>query len=120
MAYPCRWQCSDPLQGTVALSVDPNGRRESVTITNVAAGPIDLYGYVLKSAPQSYHFAPGSILPPGRSMRIQVVGDPADDTALEKRWGFERPILRDSGDVVKLLTYTDISLACTAWGDRAC
>jgi endonuclease YncB( thermonuclease family) len=120
MAYPCRWQCSDPLQGAVALSVDPNGRRESVTITNIAAGPIDLDGYVLKSAPQSYHFAPGSVLPPGGSMRIQVVGDPGDDTALEKRWGFERPILRDSGDVVKLLTYTDISLACTAWGDRAC
>jgi endonuclease YncB( thermonuclease family) len=120
MAYPCRWQCSDPLQGAVALSVDPNGRRESVTVTNVSAGPIDLDGYLLKSAPQSYHFAPGSVLPPGGSMRIQVVGDPANDTAVEKRWGFDRPILRDRGDVVALLTYTDIRLACTAWGDRAC
>ena len=39
MVYPCRDQCSDPLQGAVALSADPNGRRESVTITNVSAGP---------------------------------------------------------------------------------
>jgi endonuclease YncB( thermonuclease family) len=120
MAYPCRWLCSDPLQGAVALSVDPNGRRESVTVANVSAGPIDLDGYVLKSEPQSYHFAPGSVLAPGGSMRIQVVGDPANDTATDKRWGFAKPILRDAGDVVKLLTYTDITLACTAWGDRSC
>jgi endonuclease YncB( thermonuclease family) len=120
MAYPCRWLCSDPLQGAVALSVDPNGRRESVTVANVSAGPIDLDGYVLKSEPQSYHFAPGSVLAPGAAMRIQVVGDPANDTATDKRWGFAKPILRDAGDVVKLLTYTDITLACTAWGDKSC
>ncbi|HTE64084.1 MAG TPA: lamin tail domain-containing protein [Solirubrobacteraceae bacterium] len=118
--FPCRWQCSDPLQGAVALSVDPNGRRESVTLTNVAAGPIDLDGYVLKSEPKSYHFAPGSVLPPGGSMRVQVVGDPAGDTALEKGWGLEQPILRDAGDLVKLLTYTDLTLACAAWGDKTC
>jgi endonuclease YncB( thermonuclease family) len=120
MTYPCRTLCSDPLQGAVALSVDPNGRRESVTITNVTPGPIDLDGYVLKSEPQSYHFAPGSVLAPGGSMRIQVVGDSANDTATDKRWGFAKPILRDAGDVVKLLTYTDITLACTAWGDKSC
>jgi endonuclease YncB( thermonuclease family) len=120
MAYPCRWQCSDPLQGAVALSVDPNGRRESVTITNVSAGPIDLDGHLLKSEPQSYHFAPGSVLPPGGSMRVQVVGDPADDTPLEKRWGLAKPILRDAGDRVKLSSYADITLACAAWGDKSC
>ena len=120
MVYPCRWQCADALQGAVALSATPNGRRESVTVTNVAAGPIDLDGHVLRSPPQSYHFGPGSVLAPGASMRIQVVGDPADDTALQKRWGYAKPILRDAGDVVKLSTYTDITLACAAWGDKSC
>ena len=43
-----------------------------------------------------------------------------DDTALDKHWGFAKPILRDAGDVVALRTYTDITLACTAWGDRSC
>jgi len=120
MVFPCRWQCADALQGAVALSVSPTGRRESVTITNVTAGPIDLGDHLLRSPPQSYHFSPGSVLAPGASLRIQVVGDPADDTAVEKRWGHDRPILRDAGDVVKLSSYTDITVACTAWGDRSC
>jgi endonuclease YncB( thermonuclease family) len=120
MVYPCRTQCSDPLQSAVVVSADPNGRRESVTITNVAAGPIDLDGHVLKSPPQSYHFGPGSVLPPGGSLRIQVVGDTADDTALDRRWGLAKPILRDAGDLVKLSSYTDITVACTAWGDKSC
>jgi endonuclease YncB( thermonuclease family) len=120
MVYPCRTACSDPLQGAVALSADPNGRRESVTITNLTPGPIDLDGHVLKSPPQSYHFGPGSVLPAGGSMRIQVVGDTANDTPLDKRWGFAKPILRDAGDLVKLSSYTDITVACTAWGDKSC
>jgi endonuclease YncB( thermonuclease family) len=120
MVYPCRTNCSDPLQGAVALGANPNGRRESVTIANVTAAPIDLDGHVLKSPPQSYHFGPGSVLAPGASMRIQIVGDPGTDTALEKRWGFAKPILRDTGDLVKLSSYTDITVACTAWGDKSC
>ena len=120
MVWPCRWQCSDPLQGAVSISADPNGRRESVTLTNVSAAPIDLDAHVLKSEPQSYHFGPGSVIPAGGSMRIQVVGSPENDTALDKRWGHARPILRDAGDVVRLSSYTDITVACTAWGDRAC
>jgi lamin tail-like protein len=120
MVYPCRVACSDPLQGAVGISANPTGRRESVTLTNLSAGPVDLDGHVLKSAPQSYHFGPGSVLPPGGSMRIQVVGDTGADTALEKRWGFAKPILRDAGDVVALLSYTDLTIACSAWGDQSC
>ncbi len=120
MVYPCRVACSDPLQGAVGISASPTGRRESVRLTNLTAGPVDLDGHVLKSAPQSYHFGPGSVLPPGGSLRIQVVGDPGADTALDKRWGFAKPILRDAGDVAALLTYTDVTIACTAWGDKSC
>jgi endonuclease YncB( thermonuclease family) len=120
MVYPCRFECTDPLQGAVGITANPTGRRESVTLTNLTAGPVDLDGHVLKSAPQSYHFGPGSVLPPGGSMRIQVVGDRGADKALDKRWGFAKPILRDAGDMVALQSYTDIRIACTAWGDRSC
>jgi endonuclease YncB( thermonuclease family) len=120
MIYPCRFTCTDPLQGAITIGAEPDGQRESVTLTNVSAGPVDLDGYVLKSAPQSYHFAPGSVIQPGGSLVVRVIGDPDQDTATVKRWGFARTILRNAGDVVELRTYTDIRLACAAWGDRSC
>jgi hypothetical protein len=120
MVYPCRLLCSDPLQGAVAVAADPKGRREAVVISNLTAGEIDLDRHILKSAPQSYHFGPGSVIPPGGSMRIQVTGQPEEDEPLARSWGFAKPILRDAGDVVKLVSYTDITLACTAWGDKRC
>jgi endonuclease YncB( thermonuclease family) len=120
MVYPCRYACTDPLLGAVGISANPDGRRESVTLTNLTGSPVDLDGHVLKSAPQSYHFGPGTVIPAGGSLRVQVVGDPEDDTALDKRWGFAKPILRDAVDKAALLSYTDISIACTAWGDQSC
>jgi endonuclease YncB( thermonuclease family) len=120
MVYPCRDACSDPAQGAVSVTADPEGRRESITLSNLTAGPLDLDGYVVKSPPYSYALEQGTVLPAGGSLRIEVGGDPADDTALERHWGFARPILRDAGDVARLATYTDITLACTAWGDEGC
>jgi endonuclease YncB( thermonuclease family) len=120
MIYPCGSGCTDPAQGTVALSADPAVRRESVTISNLTAGDVDLEGYVLKSPPYSYHLGPGSILPAGETMKILVSGAPEDDDRLLKHWGFARPILRNAGDLVRLSTYSDLTLACTAWGDKTC
>jgi hypothetical protein len=120
MVYPCTVACSDPLQGAVAITADAAVRRESVTLSNLTAGPIDLGGYVLKSTPHSYHLGAGSVLRPGESMRILVGGAPEDDKPLLKHWGIAKPILRDAGDVVRLSTYSDITLACTVWGDRSC
>jgi endonuclease YncB( thermonuclease family) len=120
MLYPCAEACSDPLEGAVGVEADPRGRREFVAVRNLSAGPIELDGYVLKSAPQSYHFGPGSVIGAGEAMRIQVTGQTEDDSRLLRSWGFAKPILRDAGDVVRLATYTDITLACTAWGDKSC
>jgi endonuclease YncB( thermonuclease family) len=120
MVYPCRGVCSDPAEGSVALSADARGRRESITVANVTAGPLDLDGYLLKSPPYSYALEQGTVIPPGGALRIDIGGDPADDEPLERHWGFARPILRNAGDVARLATYTDITLACTAWGDRSC
>jgi endonuclease YncB( thermonuclease family) len=120
MVYPCRATCTDAAQGAVALSVEPRRRRESIALTNVTAAPLDLDGYVLKSPPYSYPLESGAILPPGGVLRIEVSGAPEDDTPLERHWGFARPILGNGGDVVRLSTYTDIAIACTAWGDKSC
>lgn len=118
--FPCRVSCTDPLQGAVSVAVDPSGRDESIVIANVAAGPIDLYGYVLKYRGLSYAFPPGSAIPPGGALRVVTTADPSDDTPLVKGWGAVAPILRDAGGSVRLLTYTDIPLGCAAWGDGAC
>jgi endonuclease YncB( thermonuclease family) len=120
MVYPCTVACGDPLVGAVAVSADPAVLRESVTLTNVTSGPLDLDGYVLKSPPYGYHFGTASVLQPGESMRVLVSGAPEDDEPLLKHWGFARPILRNGGDVVRLSTYSDITVACTAWGDKTC
>jgi hypothetical protein len=118
--FPCRVSCTDPLQGKVSLAVDPYGRDESISLTNVTPAPLDLYGYVLKQRGLSYHFPPAATIPAGATMRIATVADPDDDTALAKGWGAAGPILRDAGGSVRLLTYTDIPLACAAWGAGAC
>jgi endonuclease YncB( thermonuclease family) len=120
MVYPCTVACGDQLQGAVAITADAAVRRESVTLANLTAGPIDLGGYVLKSPPYSYHLGAGSVIAPGESMRILVGGAPEDDEPLLKHWGIAKPILRNAGDVVRLSTYSDITLACTVWGDRSC
>jgi len=120
MLYPCRIGCYDPAQGTVAVSADPLGRRESVTLTNLTAGAVDLEGYVLKRPPYSYHLGAGAVLPASGSIRVAVRGARENDTALVKHWGLARSILRAAGDAVRLSTYTDLTLACTAWGDRSC
>jgi hypothetical protein len=120
MVYPCRGVCVDPLEGAVELTADPFGRDESITLANVSGGPIDLDGYVVKSPPYSYALDGGAVIPPGESLRIEVRGDPADDTPLERHWGFARPIMRNDGDVARLATYTNITLDCSAWGDKVC
>jgi endonuclease YncB( thermonuclease family) len=120
MLYPCHGTCTDVAQGAVAVSAEPRRRRESITLANLTAAPLDLEGYVLKSPPYSYPLESGAVLPAGGSLRIEVAGAPEEDTALERHWGLASPILRNGGDVVRLSTYTDITIACTAWGDKSC
>jgi hypothetical protein len=53
-------------------------------------------------------------------MRVYTKGDPSQDTRFEKHWGMTGEILNNGGDSVSLLTYTDVGIACTAWGSRSC
>jgi endonuclease YncB( thermonuclease family) len=119
MIYPCRINCADPFQGQISIDVNPK-KDEIITLRNNATSPIDLENYSLKSKPYSYAFPQGSILQPGETMRISTQGDPADDTQFDKFWGMTSQILNNGGDSVVLLSYTDVRLACTAWGSKSC
>jgi endonuclease YncB( thermonuclease family) len=120
MIYPCRTACSDPLEGLLAVTADPTGERESIAVSNLTGGPVSLDGYLLKRRPYSYHFGPDAVVPPGESLRVMIQGDREDDTPLRKHWGLERQLLHDDGDQVLLNTYTDLVVACAAWGGRSC
>jgi hypothetical protein len=119
MIYPCRVSCTDPAQGQITMEANPRVP-EVVLVKNNATWPIDLENYELKTTPYSYAFPPGSVLNPGESMRVFTQGDPDEDTQFEKHWGMTGQILTNTGGSVSVVTYTDLTLACTAWGSKSC
>jgi hypothetical protein len=120
MMYPCRFRCTDALQGKVRLSAQPRGQSESVSIRNVSASSVDIDGYVLALPFHQYDFLGNATIGPGETMIVDVQGDPRNDTRLHKYYGFNRTMLADGGDVVRLQTYNDIVVGCTAWGRGRC
>ena len=60
------------------------------------------------------------MLQPGETMRVFTMGNPAEDTRFDKHWGMTAGILRNRGDRVSIVSYTDVTLACAAWGSRSC
>jgi endonuclease YncB( thermonuclease family) len=119
MTYPCVRACADPYAGALEVDAKPTGR-EWVTVRNVAGYAVDLDGYQLSSPPYGYAFPRSSVLQPGEAMRIYVVGDPAEDTPLEKYWGEVGPILNNGGDTVRLTSLRGIELDCYAYGSGVC
>jgi endonuclease YncB( thermonuclease family) len=120
MQYPCRENCSDQYAGAVKVTAQPKGRDEHVTVRNVAAFAVDLDGYRLQSPPYTYAFPRDSVLQPGEEMEIEVLGDPAEDSRLQKHWGEVGPILNNNGDRVKLTSFREIVLDCYAYGSASC
>jgi endonuclease YncB( thermonuclease family) len=119
MQYPCRENCTDQYAGAVRVSAKFRGR-EHVTVRNVAAFALDLEGYRLQSPPYSYAFRRDSVLQPGEEMTIDVLGDPAEDTRLEKHWGEVGPILNNGGDKIRLMSFREIVLDCYSYGTGSC
>jgi endonuclease YncB( thermonuclease family) len=120
MQYPCRYHCSDPLKGKVSIDAHYKPSKEYVTFRNTSGEPMDLEGYRVLSRPHSYVFGPDSVVQPGEQMRVDVRGDPADNTRLRKGWDLPAPILSSAGDKVALVTLSYIQVACTAWGSKSC
>ena len=57
---------------------------------------------------------------PGEEMTIDVLGDPAEDTRLEKHWGETGPILNNGGDRVRVSSFRGVLLDCYAYGSGSC
>jgi endonuclease YncB( thermonuclease family) len=119
MQYPCREACTDQYAGAVKVTAKPQGR-EHVTVRNVASFAIDLDGYRLQSPPYTYAFPRDSVLQPGEAMEIEVLGDPAEDSRLQKHWGEVGPILNNGGDRVKLTSFREVVLDCYSFGNASC
>jgi endonuclease YncB( thermonuclease family) len=120
MVYPCRYQCSDPLMGAIKLGANPIGHDEYVTVRNVSGNPADLEGYILDLPYHEYEFGSNSTLAPGETLRMDIQGNPDNNTRLRRFYGFNGPMLTDSGQMVRLQTYNDIEIACDAWGNFNC
>jgi endonuclease YncB( thermonuclease family) len=119
MAYPCAYQCTDPLKKAVRVAVHPTGR-EYTTVRNLTGKAINLESYRLATGAYGYAFPSGTILQPGDILRVDVKGDPAEDQPLHKYWGLDGFILPNGGGSVRVSTYDDIVLACRAWGSGSC
>ncbi len=119
MMYPCRYSCSDPARGKIAVTARRSAP-EKVYARNVSGSRVDLEGYVVESYPYVYSFGPRTFLAPGEKLNLVVIGSSARDTRLVKHWGKKRYILNDSGDEVLLRTETNIRIGCSAWGSAAC
>jgi endonuclease YncB( thermonuclease family) len=120
MTYPCRVACTDPYEHSVALSANPRGNDESITLRNVGQSGVDLDGYRLENPPYKYVFGTNASLAPGEVMTLEVEGSPAGDTRLVKHWGKSKRILDDNGDVVRLESFRGITLDCLAYGNAHC
>jgi endonuclease YncB( thermonuclease family) len=118
MIYPCLVNCVDPNQGAVRLTASPGGH-EYVLVTNISTHDVDLYGYELRF-PGGYAFPHGTVLAPGQSVQVSISGSPSTDSARVVHVGHSGPYMADSGGSVELTTFSEIRLACDAWGRGHC
>lgn len=119
MVYPCVVSCSDPGAGAIRLQAQTRAP-QYVRLQNVSGHAVDLYGYILLKQGRPYDFGPNSVLQPGETMQVDVEGDASQDTQFERHWGMDHPILSRRGDAVRLETFDEITIACSAWGDSNC
>jgi endonuclease YncB( thermonuclease family) len=100
---------------------NPNG--EWVKVRNLdPSKPLTLDGWWLRdSALRRYAFPAGTILQPGDTLRIDVVGDPAEDQPLRKSWSpDDRSVLYNGGGSARVSTFDFIVVGCDAWGTGSC
>ena len=127
--YPClKVRCTDRNQDNLRVKRvvwNPPGTdrvsQERITIavprsTNVRA--VRLEGYLLEKYPYSYAFGAGDVVRKGKPLTL-IVGS-GTDTVRRKYWGFDRTILKNTGDTAKIRTFDNIVLHCKDWGNASC
>jgi endonuclease YncB( thermonuclease family) len=125
MIYPCAVACTDALAGRVQLVVHPT-MPESIDITNVSSGDVDLDRHVVAlhtrsgASILSYPFLAPTVLMPGQTLQLLTAGAPPDDQPLVRHIPGNGALLADSGNAVSLETYDDALVTCAAWGIGHC
>ena len=125
MIYPCLLNCTDALQDRVQVRVRPQAP-EAVSVSNLSEEPFSLEGYQLKlHHPErreifvtAYTFGRDPVLQPGDTLDLLLEQRP--DGPLERQWPIGPFALRDREGAVSLRTFTDIVVACDAWGGGRC
>jgi endonuclease YncB( thermonuclease family) len=119
--YPCRFACADPARKQVRMSVHYFHADEYLLFNNAGTTPLDLDGQVVKTTTSRiYDFGPGSVLAPSETLRLDVAGNPGEDSRLHRHWHLAPPILEDRGAFVVLRTFSDLLTACQDWGAASC
>ncbi len=119
MIYPCRGsRCTDPLRGVVGIEAHPRGA-EYVKLVNQGAQPVGLLGYRLRYRHRTYALGGDAVLAPGGELRVEI-GDPTGRPPGRRWWDLVTPALRNAGGAVRLETFDDIPVGCSAWGDGSC
>ncbi len=105
MQYPCLVECANPLPGALSLTPIAGGTKERVLVRNASGAPVDLYGYALDVPGGMIPFKRGTVLQPG-ALRIVDVPD------LHR--------MPDAGGYVQVVTFSNVQVACSAWGRGRC
>lgn len=127
--YPCEVNCSNPLQGQVAMDViyDPEGNEnlnpnsEVILLRPVTGAAIDLSYHVLEVGKgEVLEFPAGSVVQPGETMTVHVGRGSA--SRLHHYLGRDNSILPNSGKGAKVVLRTHESqrVTCFAWGATSC
>ena len=115
--YPCRLSCGEPLRKKVRMTAHKRAP-ESIRITNISNGQIDLSEYEVESSPWFYEFGRGTSLAPGQSIVVWIGKRAArgSGTSLTEIWGFDKYLLSDKKDVVTLRNPLGAPVTCHSWG----
>lgn len=117
--YPCRLDCRDARQGALDLDVRP-ADGERIRVANTSSASVSLDGLLVRAHGAAYHFGADAVLAPGDTLELRPRAEPSGDTPLRRGWGRSTAVLDDEDGVLRLVTDTDVSVACAAWGDRSC
>lgn len=120
MLYPCLVACADPAQGALQVTAEPRNP-ERIVVRNVSSAPIDLTQYEVAVQGSDWPFRDGTTLEPGQTLTVALAGDPRDDTRTTQHLGLHRYLMPDASGWAAVRTFTDIDVACDAWGgNRHC